>query len=159
MKVPGMSYDLRKRCRTARGLSHKEIISMAKAKAPSDRSFGFTFVIVFALLAAWHGWLGRVLVSAFLTGFCVSTLLVTLWRPRTLAPLNRAWMKFGALLHAVVSPIMLGAMYFCVITPIALLMRLARRDALRRKREPNARTYWIDRRPPGPPSDSLPNQF
>ena len=132
---------------------------MTQAKTPSDRSFGFTFVIFFALVALWQGWVGHIIASAFLSGFSVAMLVATLVRPRVLAPLNRAWMKFGGLLHMVVSPVVLGAMYFLVITPVALFMRLIRRDALHRRFDRDARTYWIDRSPPGPSADSLPNQF
>src|SRR5687767_2950885 len=128
-----MSYDLQERCRTACALSHKQIPIMTQLKMPTDRSFGFTFVVVFALIAAWQAWAGRAVVSAFVTGLCVSTLTVTLIRPTALAPLNRAWMKFGALLHSIVNPIVLGGMYFLIITPVALFMRIIGRDALRRR--------------------------
>ena len=132
---------------------------MPKPKAPSDRSFGFTFVVFFALVAAWQIWVGRAVVAAFLTGFSAAILVVTLVRPHTLAPANRAWMRFGALLHHIVNPIVLGAMYYGVITPFGLVMRLFRYDPMKRRFDRSARTYWIDRTPPGPPSDSLPNQF
>ena len=64
---------------------------------PSDRSFGFTFFVVFLLVAGWAGWTDRVQLA--LTGASLSaiTLLVALLRPSLLHPLNRAWMKFGAL--------------------------------------------------------------
>jgi hypothetical protein len=68
-------------------------------------------------------------------------------------------MKFGALLHSVVSPLVLGAIYFLVFTPVAWAMRLSGRDILRRKLDSTAQSYWIKRDPPGPAPDSLPNQF
>lgn len=126
---------------------------------PSDRSFGFTFVAVFALLAAWQAWTGQAGMALFFTGLSAAILLVALWRPALLNRLNRAWMKLGALLHRVVSPIVLGAMYFLVITPFGIVMRLAGRDALQRRLDPTARSYWIKRDPPGPAPDSLPHQF
>jgi len=126
---------------------------------PSDRSFGFTFVVVFALIAAWQAWAGRPTVAAFLAGLGVATLLVSLLRPAILHPLNRAWMKFGALLHAVVNPIVLGGMFFFLIAPIGIGMRLFGRDALKRRLDGDAKSYWIRRDPPGPAPDSLPHQF
>jgi large-conductance mechanosensitive channel len=126
---------------------------------PSERSFGLTFVGFFALVAAWQAWAGRPAVAEILGGAAALTLLVTLARPLLLRPLNRTWMKFGALMHAVVNPIVLGAMFFVVIAPIGIVMRLFGRDALRRRLDPQAPSYWVTRDPPGPAPDSLPNQF
>ena len=77
----------------------------------------------------------------------------------SLALLNQWWTKFGALLHQIVSPIALGILFFLVITPIALLMRILGKDSLRMRLDPEAKTYWIKRDPPGPDADSLKNQF
>jgi hypothetical protein len=126
---------------------------------PSERSFGLTFVGFFALVAAWQAWAGRPVAAGILAGAAALTLLVTLVRPLLLRPLNRAWMKFGALMHAVVNPVVLGAMFFVVIAPTGIVMRLFGRDALRRKLDREAASYWITRDPPGPAPDSLPNQF
>ena len=126
---------------------------------PSDRSFGFTFVVVFLLGTAWAAWTRHVPVAIVLAVLCGVTLAVTLANAKLLHPLNRAWMKVGAAIHAVVNPIVLGGIFFLVIAPVGIVMRLAGRDALRRRLEPDARTYWIERAPPGPAPDSLPNQF
>ena len=126
---------------------------------PSDRSFGFTFVVVFVLGFAWAAWTRHVPLAIVLAALAALTLAVTLANAKLLHPLNRAWMKVGAAIHAVVNPIVLGGIFFLVITPFGLVMRLAGRDALRRRLEPEARTYWIERAPPGPAPDSLPNQF
>jgi hypothetical protein len=126
---------------------------------PSERSFGLTFVGFFALVAAGQAWAGRPAVAGILGGAAALTLLVTLARPLLLRPLNRTWMKFGALMHAVVNPIVLGAMFFVVLAPIGIVMRLFGRDALRRRLDPQAPSYWVKRDPPGPAPDSLPNQF
>ena len=79
--------------------------------------------------------------------------------PGVLAPLNRLWTRFGLLLHRLVSPLVLGVMFFLVITPMGLVMRALGKDPLRLQRDRAARTYWIDRQPPGPAPDSLNNQF
>lgn len=125
---------------------------------PSDRSFGLTFAAVFALAAGWLLWTGR---PGAVTGVGLAgvTLALALARPSLLHPLNRAWMRLGTLLHHVVSPLVLGAIYFLVFTPVAIGMRLAGRDALQRRFMPALRSYWIEREQPGPPPESLKNQF
>lgn len=125
---------------------------------PSDRSFGFVFVVFFALLSAvgwWRGWTWA-LWPAALSGL---TLVVTLVRPSALRPLNRLWMRLAELLNRVVSPVVLGIIYFALFTPVALFMRVIGRDALHRRFDPIARSYWVHREPPGPDPKSLPNQF
>jgi hypothetical protein len=76
-----------------------------------------------------------------------------------LAPLNRLWLKFGLLLHKVVSPIVLGVMFFLVITPIGLTMRAFGKNPLRLKLDKQSGSYWIERVPPGPAPESLKDQF
>jgi hypothetical protein len=128
-------------------------------RLPSDRSFGILFVVVFALLAAWQAWAGRPMWAAGFVVLSASMLGCALLRPAMLHPLNRAWMKFGALLHRIVNPVVLGAIFYVVIVPVGLVMHLIRRDALRLRLDPEARSYWIERTPPGPPPDSLPHQY
>jgi len=125
---------------------------------PSDRSFGLTFAAVFALAAGWLLWTGR---PGAVAGFGLAgiTLALALARASLLRPLNRAWMRLGMLLHRVVSPLVLGAIYFLVFTPVAIGMRLAGRDALQRRFLPARRSYWTEREPPGPAPESLKNQF
>jgi large-conductance mechanosensitive channel len=86
-------------------------------------------------------------------------LALALAAPKTLAPLNRLWMKFGLLLHAVVNPVVMAFLFFSTVTPIALIMRALGQDPLRLKLDPAAKTYWIDRTPPGPAPDTMPRQF
>ena len=118
---------------------------------PSNRSFGWTFTVVFTLIALFaYPWL---LALAALTA------AVTVVRDQWLEPLNRAWMRFGALLHHIVSPVVLGLIYFAVFTPVALVMRLAGRDAMARRFEPARPSYWLPRDPPGPREDSFKDMF
>jgi hypothetical protein len=79
--------------------------------------------------------------------------------PRALGPLNWLWTQFGLLLHKIVSPIVLGVLFFLVFTPLGLAMRLFGGDPLRLRFQPDAPSYWIERSPPGPAPDSLKNQF
>ena len=85
--------------------------------------------------------------------------LVALIRPTLLAGPNRLWTKLGLLLGAIVSPIALGLLFYSVLTPLGTLSRLKGNDPLRLRRDTSARSYWIPREPPGPPADSMTNQF
>ena len=87
--------------------------------------------------------------------FLVFALLI----PQALAPLNWVWTKFGLLLHKLVSPVVLGVLFFLVFTPIGIIIRLFGSDPLRLRFDSQAPSYWIMRSPPGPAPDSLKNQF
>ena len=125
---------------------------------PSNYSLGLLFVAVFALVGSYVWWRGGSL-HPWWFGLSASTLLVTLVAPGLLAPLNRAWMRLASILNTIVSPIVLGIMFFGVFAPIGIVMRLAGRDAMRRRLDLRARTYWQERDPPGPDPSGLPNQF
>jgi predicted membrane metal-binding protein len=132
---------------------------MAALQLPSDKSFGITFTVVFALIAGWLGWRGGAYWQAF-AALAALFLAVSLAVPRILRPLNALWMRFGALLNRIVSPIVLGAIYFVVITPVALLFRVIGRDELHRSFDRAVPTYWVTRNPPGPDGpSSFPRQF
>jgi hypothetical protein len=131
---------------------------MNKVVLPSNRSFGTLFVVVFGLLGAYWWWRGSA-ASPWAFGLSGLILVVTLAKPDWLTPANRAWMKLAELLNRVVSPIVMGIMFFGVFAPTAWVMRLAGRDAMKRRFEPAARTYWVERDPPGPDPAGLPHQF
>ena len=124
----------------------------------SDRAFGVLVTVVFAVIGCWP-LLRDGMPRWWALGIAAVALAVALAAPRWLAPLNRVWFRFGMLLHRVASPVVMGVVYFGVVTPTGLLMRLFGKDPLRLKRDPAAQTYWIDRDPPGPPKDSMANQF
>ncbi|MBK8067640.1 MAG: hypothetical protein IPK27_08400 [Rhodanobacteraceae bacterium] len=79
--------------------------------------------------------------------------------PSLLAPLNRAWMALGHLLGRIISPIIMGLIFFGVVTPIAIVARLRGVDPMRRRFDPAARSYWIERDPPGPDPGTMERQF
>ena len=85
--------------------------------------------------------------------------VLTAVRSQALAPLNAAWHRFGLALAGIVNPVVMGVLFFVVLTPTALLMRAFGKDPLRLARDPAAPTYWIPREPPGPAAGSLRNQF
>ena len=126
---------------------------------PSNRNFGFLFAGVFALLAAYGGYHGANVTTVYgwlIAGVIIG--LVAIIAPGLLTPFNRAWMKLGELMGKIVSPLVLGIIFFVLITPVALVTRLFGRDELRLKKT-DASSYWIDRAPPGPAGDSFKNQF
>jgi hypothetical protein len=115
-------------------------------RLPSDRSFGWTFAGIFLLIGLVHP-----------PAFAIAA--VTITRAQWLAPFKRAWMKLGEVLHRVVSPVTLGIMFYGVFTPVGALMRLVGRDAMARAWQPQAKSYWVKREPPGPREDSFRDLF
>ena len=137
---------------------HENLAREEAIKGSSDRSFGLFFAIFFVIIGTVQVWAGHWLAFAW---FIVAGLFATiaLARPALLAPLNRLWGRFGLLLFHVVNPVVMGILYYVCVVPIGLLMRALGKDPLRRKFEPAEETYWIRREPPGPPSESMRNQF
>ena len=137
---------------------HEDYSRDEHVKAGSDRGFGLVFAGFFAIVGAlslWRhsqGWHWTLPLAAVF-------LVVALTYPRVLGPLNRLWLKFGLLLYKVMNPIVLGLLFFVTIMPIGLVMRAMGKDFLRLRLDPNAKSYWIERRPPGPPPQSMRNQF
>ena len=131
---------------------------MKKHEIPSNRSFGWVFTAFFTLIGAYSLWRGgRAYPWDF--GLAAVIAMVTIARPEWLGPLNRLWMKLGDLMNRVVSPVVLGAIFYGVFTPIGFVMRVAGRDIMKRKFEPMTPTYWFKRDPPGPAADSFRDQF
>ena len=133
-------------------------VNHVPAKLPTNRSFGLLFVFVFALVGAWSLW-QRGASYPWWLAVSVILLFATFLAPSTLTPLNKAWMKLGEILGRIVSPIVLGLMFYFLITPFGVVKRLTGWDPMRRKYDPGLPSYWIERDPPGPPPGSLPNQY
>jgi len=121
-----------------------------------ERQFGFLFAAVFTIIAFWPLWplhAPKIWWLAGAGGWVAAALIC----PRLLAPLRKAWMAFGHVLGWINSRIILGVVFFVVVTPIGLVMRLFGKDLLR-MRTPKTSTYWIQRDKPLDPQ-SLRNQF
>ncbi len=127
-------------------------------KLPSNNKFGWFFSAVFSMIAIYSYFqqLKTFAYAAAIVFFIFVAL--TFFAPQLLTPLNRLWYALGILLGKVISPIVLGAMFFVLITPVALVTRIFGRDELKLKKS-LLKSYWVDRLPPGPPSDSFKNQF
>ncbi len=126
---------------------------------PSERKFGLFFAVVLGAFAAWSWRGGRPALAATLLALAAFALIAALLVPRWLAWPNRAWFKLGLALNAIVSPIVLGAIFLLIFVPVALAMRVFGRDSLHRRYDADASTYWADRCPPGPAPDSFNHQF
>lgn len=124
----------------------------------SDRAFGLVFAVVFAIIACYP-LLGGGLIRPWPLIVSGTFLLITLIAPAVFAPANLLWMKFGELLHRIVSPVALGIVFYLTVLPTGLILRLFGKDPLRLNMDPQADSYWIKREPPGPASESLNNQF
>ena len=137
---------------------HEDYSREEQVKAGSDRSFGLVFAGFFALMSALSWWRGHTSWHWALP-LAVLFLIVAYTYPRALGPLNRLWLKLGLLLYKVVNPIVLGLLFFITITPIGMIMRATGKDFLRLKLDRGAKSYWIERTPPGPPPQTMKNQF
>ncbi len=127
-------------------------------KLPTNRKFGWFFAAVFSAVAAYAHWRGWDTVSLVALIVAILFAVATLFSPQLLTPLNRLWYGFGMLLGKIISPVVLGLIFFLLITPVSLVTRLFGRDELKMKK-PSVQSYWIERSPPGPPSDSFKNQY
>ena len=137
---------------------HEFATAHHEIETSSDRSFGFVFTGALSLLAAYLAWKGSAWWPLPLPPALVF-LILALVQPKLLAPLNRAWTRLGLLLGAIVAPVVMGVIYFGLITPMALLARLLGKDFLRLKRDPEAATYWLQRQDPRSSPERLRDQF
>ena len=118
--------------------------SNTKINISSNRSFGLVFFVLFLIVALWplkyeediRLWSLVISIIFFILGVINSKLLT---------PLNKLWFQFGILLGSIVSPIIMGIVYFTVVTPTGVLMRLLGKDLLRTSKIKNTSTYWIKR--------------
>jgi hypothetical protein len=126
-------------------------------KTASSRAFGLLLTVVCAALAALSYW-AQVRGYVFWGVATVLLLAVSLTMPRLLGPAKRAWLKFGRVLHLVLNPVILGTVYLLVFIPFGLVARLVGKDPLALRRNPSAKTYWIERSK-RPDAQSLRDQF
>ncbi len=119
-------------------------MKFADIELPSNKKFGLFFAIVFLLLATYFYIQNNITLVAIFASLFFIFMFISYSMPQLLLPLNKIWMRFGFLLGMIISPIVLGVIFFCIFTPISLLMKIFQRDELRiklKKRE----TFWKDR--------------
>ena len=118
--------------------------SNSEIKSSSNRNFGLVFFVVFLIVALWplkneediRLWSLVISIIFFILGVINSKLLT---------PLNKLWFKFGIFLGAIISPIIMGIVYFLVVTPTGVFMRFLGKDLLKKDKVKNVSTYWIKR--------------
>ena len=134
--------------------------TLARGPEPesSERSFALVFAAVLSIHGAWPlmhlagpRWWSLGLAAAFAA--------VAFIRPQILRPLNRGWLALGRLLNRIVSPLVMGAIFFLVVTPIAAVARRRGKDVLSLRRRPELTSYWIPRPPAPPAAESMKRQF
>ena len=127
---------------------------MDDIKVSSNRSFGIVFFIVFLLIATYPLLKGNDLrIWSLLISF--GFLILGLINSKILSPLNKLWFKFGLILGKIISPLIMGIIFFVVVTPIGIVMRVLKKDLLNLKYS-QKETYWIKKT--GPKS-KMKNQF
>ena len=127
---------------------------MDEVKLSSNRSFGVVFFIVFLLIGLYPILKGNDLrIWSLIISFIF--LALGLINSKILTPLNKIWFKFGLLLGRFISPLIMGIIFFVVVTPIAIIMRLLKKDLLNLKYN-KKETYWIDK---SGPKSKMKNQF
>ena len=123
-------------------------------KLPSNRNFGIVFFAVFLVISLYSLTFGGG-VAKWSLAVSIVFLILGLINSKILTPLNRLWFKFGILLGRIVSPIVMALIFFAVVTPIGLIMRLLRKDLLNLKYN-KKKSYWIEK---NGPKSKMKNQF
>ena len=127
---------------------------MKKNILPSNRNFGIVFTIVFLIISFWPLSKGEDIRYWSLIISLIFFVLAII-NSKILTPLNKIWMKFGFLLGKIISPIVMGFIFFFVVTPTGIIMRLLGKDLLNLKKN-NQSTYWIKK---DNKNNSMKNQF
>jgi len=127
---------------------------MDDIKISSNRSFGIVFFIVFILIA-FYPLINQEEIRIWSVLISLLFLILGIINSKILTPLNKVWFKFGIFLGKIISPIVMGLIFFLVVTPIAFLMRMLKKDLLNLKFSKN-NSYWIEKTDP---KSTMKNQF
>ena len=131
------------------------MLHKSKIKMSSNRNFGLVFFIIFLIFGLWPIKNGEE-IRIWLILFAFIFLILGIMESKLLSPLNRFWFKFGMMVGAIVAPIVMGAIFFMVVTPIGLFMSMIGKDLLNKKHDKKKETYWIKRIKP---TGSMKRQF
>ena len=123
-------------------------------KLPSNRNFGIVFFVVFLVISLYPLIFSEG-VAKWSLAISIIFLVLGLINSNILTPLNRLWYKFGIFLGIIISPIVMALIFFLVVTPIGLTMRLLRKDLLNLKYN-KKKSYWIEK---NGPKSKMKNQF
>ena len=123
-------------------------------KTSSNRSFGIVFFVVFLLISIWPILNGEELRIWSLI-ISIVFLVLGLLDSKILSPLNKLWFKFGIFLGNFIAPIVMGLIFFLIVTPTGYLMKIFKKDLINLKKN-NEKTYWIEKKEI---KTSMKNQF
>lgn len=140
------------------GNFHERLRSEERIVVSSNRSFGITIAGVLALIGLVKLWTGAG-GAPYWGSAAALVLTVAALAPAWLAPFNRQWARLGMVLYRVVNPVVMAVLFFLVVTPTAWLMRLVGKRPLSLDWEPDAPSYWTERRASPPRPDSMQQQF
>ena len=110
----------------------------------SNRSFGLLFFIVFIVVGLWPVIKGET-ANIYLILISLFFLIFGLINSKILSPFNKAWIKLGEILGLIIAPIIMALVYFIILTPISLILRILGKDLLGLKFLKKQDTYWIKR--------------
>ena len=123
-------------------------------KIGSNRSFGIVFFIVFLLIGLWPILKGNEL-RIWSIAISLIFFILGILNSKILTPFNKMWFRFGIFLGNFISPIIMGIVFFLVVTPTGLIMKLFRKDLINLRKN-NSSTYWIEKKDI---KSSMKNQF
>ena len=114
-------------------------------KISSNKSFGIFFFLVLFIIAFWsfRGNLNEISILPFF--IAIIFLILGLMKSKLLTLLNKIWFRFGIILGAIIAPIIMAIIFFLVVTPIGLLMKIMGKDLLKKNYDKAAKSYWIKR--------------
>jgi len=130
-----------------------------KVTLGSDRNFGLVFCVVSLIVAGYQWYHDNIEISEIALIVAAVFLVLALAFPKALRPLNFVWFKFGNLLHLIVSPIIMGVLFFIVVTPLALLMRVLGKTPLKLHFDHEQTSYWTIREDPELDPETFKRQF
>ena len=120
------------------------MLKKSKSEISSNRSFGIVFFIVFLIISLWPLTNENPL-RVWSIIIAIIFLILGLMNSKLLTPLNRLWFKFGKLLGSIVAPIIMGIVFFIIVTPTGFIMRIFGKDLLNKKYNNKSKSYWINR--------------
>lgn len=131
----------------------------SNVKTVSNKNFGIFFSIIFLLLSLYFLFYSKINLGIFFFVLCFLFFIISFISPNFLNPLNKLWFLLGIFLGKIISPIVLGIIYFCIFTPISIFFKLISRDELNLKFHKGTNSYWIKKNSNNNFTQSFKNQF
>tara|TARA_Y100001936_G_C16044963_1_gene654031 strand:- start:796 stop:1203 length:408 start_codon:yes stop_codon:yes gene_type:complete len=133
----------------------QDLRSHHSIESSNERSFGIVFAIFFAILSIYPV-INKKDINLYLLILSIIILMIGIFKPSLLYYPNKIWFKFGIFLGKIVSPLVMGIIFFFTVTPTGIIMKLLRKDLLKKKLDVKVRTYWVKK---NKYTGSLRNQF